>query len=38
MLKPVFIVTGLDDGNYVEVLSGDLKVGDMVVTKQGAHD
>lgn len=34
VLKPVSIVTGLDDGNYVEVLSGDLKEGDMVVTDQ----
>jgi len=33
-LKSVFIVTGLDDGNYVEVLSGDLKAGDMVVTNK----
>ncbi len=34
VLKPVSIATGLDDGNYVEVLSGDLKQGDMVVTEQ----
>jgi len=34
VLKPVSIVTGLDDGNNVEVLSGDLKEGDMVVTEQ----
>ncbi len=34
MLKAVFVVTGLDDGNYVEVSSGDLKVGDMVVTNK----
>ncbi|MGO9607694.1 MAG: efflux RND transporter periplasmic adaptor subunit [Candidatus Binataceae bacterium] len=33
-LKPVLIVTGLNDGNYVEALSGDLKVGDMVVTSK----
>ena len=33
-LRPVSIVTGLDDGNNVEVLSGDLKPGDMVVTEQ----
>jgi len=33
-LKPVTITSGLDDGNYVEVLSGDLKAGDMVVTDQ----
>ncbi|MGD0073459.1 MAG: efflux RND transporter periplasmic adaptor subunit [Candidatus Binataceae bacterium] len=34
VLKPVSIATGLDDGNYVEVLSGDLKEGDLVVTEQ----
>ena len=34
MLKPIFIVAGLDDGNYVEVLGGDLKLGDMVVTNK----
>jgi HlyD family secretion protein len=33
-LKPVTITSGLDDGNYVEVLSGDLKVGDTVVTDE----
>jgi HlyD family secretion protein len=34
MLKPVFIVTGLDDGSYVEVSSGELKLGDKVVTNK----
>jgi hypothetical protein len=34
MLKSIFIVTGLDDGNYVEVLGGDLKLGDMVMTNK----
>lgn len=34
VLKPVSIVTGLDDGNYVEVLSGDLKPDDTVVTDE----
>jgi HlyD family secretion protein len=34
VLKPVSIVTGLDDGNNVEVVSGDLKEGDLVVTEQ----
>jgi HlyD family secretion protein len=29
---PVHIIRGLDDGNYVEILSGDLKEGDQVVT------
>jgi HlyD family secretion protein len=33
-LKPVPVVTGLADSNYVEVLRGDLKPGDMVVTQQ----
>jgi len=33
-LKQVSITTGLDDGNNVEVLSGDLKEGDMVVIEQ----
>jgi HlyD family secretion protein len=33
-LKPVAIVTGLDDGSYVEVISGGLKPGDMVVTDE----
>jgi HlyD family secretion protein len=33
-LKPVTVTSGLDDGNYVEILSGDLKVGDMVVTDE----
>jgi HlyD family secretion protein len=31
-IRPVRIARGLDDGNYVEVLSGDLKPGDDVVT------
>jgi len=31
-LTPVPITTGLDDGNNVELLSGDLKPGDLVVT------
>ncbi len=33
-LTPVTITTGLDDGNNVELLTGDLKPGDMVVTDQ----
>jgi HlyD family secretion protein len=33
-LKSILVVTGIDDGNYVEVLSGDLKPGDVVVTKE----
>jgi HlyD family secretion protein len=33
-LKPVTITRELDDGNYVEVLSGDLKPGDVVVTDE----
>ncbi len=33
-LKPVAIVTGLDDGTYVEVLSDGLKPDDMVVTDE----
>ena len=33
-LRRVPIVTGLDDGNFVEVLSDDLKPGDAVVTDQ----
>lgn len=33
-LRPVSIETGLDDGNFVEVLSGDLKPGDAVVTDE----
>jgi HlyD family secretion protein len=31
-IHPVPITRGLDDGNYVEVVSGDLKPGDQVVT------
>jgi hypothetical protein len=30
VLKPVSIVAGLDDGNYVEVVSGTLRTGDKV--------
>jgi HlyD family secretion protein len=30
-LRPVRITSGLDDGNYVEVVNGDLKPGDLVV-------
>ena len=33
-LHPVRITRGLDDGNFVEVLSGDLKPGDEVVIDQ----
>ncbi len=32
-LKPVTIVTGLDDGSNVEVISGDVHPGDQVVTE-----
>jgi HlyD family secretion protein len=32
-LSPVRITRGLDDGNYVEVVNGDLKPGDLVVTQ-----
>jgi HlyD family secretion protein len=31
-LRPVTIARGLDDGNYVEVVGGNLKPGDYVVT------
>jgi HlyD family secretion protein len=34
LLKPVFITTGLNDGSYVEVSSGDLKPRDKVVTNK----
>jgi HlyD family secretion protein len=30
-LRPVRITRGLDDGNYVEVINGDIKPGDLVV-------
>jgi HlyD family secretion protein len=33
-LRPVRFVRGLDDGNYVEVVRGDLKPGDEVVTDE----
>ena len=33
-LKPVTITRGLDDGNNVEIVSGDLKEGDVIVTDQ----
>jgi HlyD family secretion protein len=33
-LKPVTVTSGLDDGNNVEILTGDLKPGDVVVTDQ----
>jgi HlyD family secretion protein len=33
-LKPITVTRGLDDGNNVEILSGDLKPGDAVVTEQ----
>jgi HlyD family secretion protein len=33
-LKPVMVTSGLDDGNNVEILTGDLKAGDVVVTDQ----
>jgi HlyD family secretion protein len=38
MIKPVSIVSGLDDGRYVEVISGDLRVGDWVVTAESQAD
>jgi HlyD family secretion protein len=34
VIKPASIVTGLDDGHYVEVMSGELKQGDSVVTAE----
>ena len=34
VLTPVSVTTGLDDGNNVEVLSGNLKEGDLVVVEQ----
>jgi HlyD family secretion protein len=33
-LKPVAVTSGLDDGNNVEILTGDIKEGDVVVTDQ----
>jgi len=33
-IKPVKVTAGLDDGTNVEILSGDLKPGDMVVTDE----
>ena len=33
-LTPVMITTGLDDGNNVELLGGDLKPGDLVITDE----
>jgi HlyD family secretion protein len=33
-IRPVPIVTGLDDGNNIEVISGDLKPGELVVTDE----
>jgi HlyD family secretion protein len=33
-LRPVSIITGLDDGNYAEVLNGGLKPGDVVVVDE----
>jgi HlyD family secretion protein len=33
-LRPISVQTGLDDGNNVEMVSGDLKPGDLVVTDQ----
>jgi len=30
-LKPVEIRTGITDGHYTQVVSGDLKVGDMII-------
>lgn len=32
--RRIAVTTGLDDGNYVELLSGDLKPGDVVVTEE----
>jgi HlyD family secretion protein len=36
-LVPVTVTTGLSDGNYVELLGGDLKPGDAVVTEEARH-
>jgi HlyD family secretion protein len=33
-LTPVSVRTGLDDGTYAEMLSGDLKSGDSVVVDE----
>ena len=38
VLEPVSITTGLDDGHNVEVLSGGLNPGDLVVTAESARD
>jgi HlyD family secretion protein len=32
VIRPVSIVAGLDDGHYVEIVSGDLRPGESVVT------
>jgi HlyD family secretion protein len=37
-IRPVSIVAGLDDGHYVEVVSGDLRPGESVVTAQSRTD
>ena len=34
VIRPVSIVAGLDDGHYVEVVSGDLRPGESVVTAE----
>jgi len=36
-LKPVEITTGLDDGNYVEIVNGDLRLGQKVVIEEKRH-
>jgi HlyD family secretion protein len=34
VIRPVSIVAGLDDGRYVEVVSGELRQGDLIVTAE----
>jgi HlyD family secretion protein len=36
-LKSVEVTTGLSDGNYVEVVSGDLRLGEKVVLAEKRH-
>jgi HlyD family secretion protein len=36
-LKSVEVTTGLSDGNYVEIISGDLRLGERVVLAEKRH-
>ena len=37
-IKPVSVITGISDGNFIEILEGDTKEGDEIVVESTVKD